>query len=234
MLEARVHCSNMSTYEIEIKTLLGEKENADTLKESLKAKGFNIDSPKKASHLNHYFIYENLNAFGDAVLQYIPDEKKHTFIKLMKEGSNFSVRTRGTEGKAILVVKASLGSDSTVHGVARTEFETEIPLSLEVLDQILLDAGLSYQAKWSREREEYTNGDMVVCIDKNAGYGYLAEFEKVIEDGSLADQTRAEILSFMSEVNLSELPQDRLDRMFEYYNEHWPEYYGTNKTFIVE
>jgi len=30
------------------------------------------------------------------------------------------------------------------------------------------------------------------------------------------------------------LPNDRLERMFAYYNEHWQEYYDTDKTFVVK
>jgi hypothetical protein len=38
----------------------------------------------------------------------------------------------------------------------------------------------------------------------------------------------------MSEIGLVELPQDRLARMFEYYNNNWEDYYGTEKVFNIE
>ncbi len=38
----------------------------------------------------------------------------------------------------------------------------------------------------------------------------------------------------MKEVGVAELPQDRLERMFAYYNLHWPEYYGTENIFTIE
>jgi adenylate cyclase class IV len=96
------------------------------------------------------------------------------------------------------------------------------------------DAGFTYQAKWSRTREEYAYKGMNVCVDKNAGYGYLAEFEKVIPSEEMLRTTRAEIEAMMSELGVSELPQDRLARMFDFYNKNWPEYYGTDKVFVVE
>jgi len=103
-----------------------------------------------------------------------------------------------------------------------------------VLDALVLEAGYTYQAKWSREREEYVYKGANVCLDYNAGYGYLAEVEKIVSDESLADQVRAEIDELMLELELEELQQDRLARMFEHYNQNWPEYYGTTKVFIIE
>jgi adenylate cyclase class IV len=73
-----------------------------------------------------------------------------------------------------------------------------------------------------------------VCFDKNAGYGYLAEFEKIVPHAEALAAARAEIDAVMSELEVEELPQDRLARMFAFYNEHWPEYYGTDKTFTIE
>ena len=107
-------------------------------------------------------------------------------------------------------------------------------MTLDELDQRLIDAGLSYQAKWSREREEYEMGDTVICIDKNAGYGYLAEFERVVTDPSKVEETRLALVDLMKEFGVKELKQDRIERMFAFYNSHWPEYYGTDKIFNIE
>ena len=73
-----------------------------------------------------------------------------------------------------------------------------------------------------------------MCIDKNAGYGYVAEFEKIISDPTLADQTKNDIRNELTKLWIEELPQERLERMFAFYNQHRPEYYGTEKTFIIE
>ena len=42
----------------------------------------------------------------------------------------------------------------------------------------------TYQSKWSRERTEYQFSGVNVTIDRNAGYGYLAEFESIENDPS--------------------------------------------------
>src|SRR3989344_4557302 len=52
------------------------------------------------------------------------------------------------------------------------------------LGTLILSAGFAYQAKWSREREEYLCHGINITLDKNAGYGWLAEFEKVVDDMS--------------------------------------------------
>jgi hypothetical protein len=38
----------------------------------------------------------------------------------------------------------------------------------------------------------------------------------------------------MTELDVVELEQDRLARMFSFYNANWPDYYGTEKVFIIE
>lgn len=222
----------MSTYEIEIKSLLGAKEKADELKEKIKAKGAKLSSANK--QLNHYFILKDSQKLKEKLLPYVSKDKKRLFEKILTEGSNLSVRTRDTDGKVIFVIKASIGDDSSTNGVSRMEFEDVMDMNLEQLDRLLLDARLEYQAKWSREREEYKMEDVNICLDKNAGYGYLAEFEKVIPNHTEADKTKKELLDIMKELEVAELRQDRLERMFSYYNDNWQDYYGTDKVFNIK
>jgi adenylate cyclase class IV len=114
------------------------------------------------------------------------------------------------------------------------EFEEATSVTLEELDALVQKAGYVYQAKWSRDREEYSYKDINVCLDKNAGYGYLAEFEKMVAEDTELGDARKEIDAIMAELGATELLQDRLARMFDFYNKNWAEYYGTNKTFIIE
>ena len=212
----------MSTYEIEIKSLLGSLENANALKEKIKTRGAQLVSANK--QLNHYFVLGEENTLKEKLSSHISADKKALFEKILREGTNLSVRTREADGKVILVVKASIGDDSSANGVSRMEFESVLNMSLAELDQLLLDSGLEYQAKWSREREEYKINDVNICIDKNAGYGYLAEFEKMISDSSESDKVKEELLVFMKELGAKELMQDRLERMFAHYNANWRDY----------
>lgn len=223
----------MSQIEIEIKSLLGEKSKADKLIGDLAGKGFDLVNVKKSSQLNHYFIYKDLTKFKEEFSKIVSN--KEAFNNILEKGKDFSIRTRESNGtKVILVIKASLGEDSSFNGVSRLEFEEVLPMTLTELDQKLLDCGLEYQAKWSRQREEYKKDNMAVCIDKNAGYGYLAEFEVVTEAEKEIEQVKADLLKFMGEMGVEELKQDRLERMFDFYNKNWPDYYGTDNIFNIE
>lgn len=229
------HGSHAHSYEVEIKSLLGSKENADELKAKLKKRDPSLLVGETEKQLNHYFNNPtDLAAFAKAVADLVPHSKKESFTRIMEHGKKLSIRTRDANGTVLLVLKASVGSDTSSNGVQRIECEFEVKKSLKALDKILLDAGCTYQAKWSRERETYQTKDMAVCIDKNAGYGYLAEFEKVTQDESALANIKEELLATMKSLGVAELPQDRLERMFAHYNAHWPEYYGTDKTFTLE
>ncbi len=226
--------------EVEIKSLLGGSEKAEELiAKMLKALGSH-------SQLNHYFKDGNLQKLYGKMATILSDEDKNKLSDLAKRAKDFSVRSRQADGKLILVVKATIDDTTSSNGTARIEFETLISSSSSVipaqagihsiddLDKLILDAGFKYQAKWSRERREYKFKGLNVSIDKNAGYGYLAEFEKILDNELDSTKTKQMIRNIMKELNVEELPQDRLQRMFDFYNANWREYYGTNKTFVID
>ena len=223
-----------SAYEVEIKSLLGNASAAEALKERMKT--LHTDCVLRASfvQLNHYFEGGNPNDLAQRLVAYLPFDTAKELARLAREGTKVSVRTRGENGIASIVLKASVGSDTSENGVVRAEAQAPVEgFSLDALDAEALASGYRDQAKWSRARDEYSLGDASMCLDKNAGYGYLAEFEKVVDDVARAESARAELLSLMRELGVSELPQDRLERMFAFYNAHWPEYYGTDKIFVI-
>lgn len=224
----------MAHYEIEIKSLLGEEANAMALKERMVALDPTCVQVTSSKQLNHYFEGGDLDALFEATHNFFDANQQQKFQHMVEKGNNFSVRTRQKDYEVLLVVKASVGEDTSSNGVSRLEFEEPISISLSELDDLLIKAGFQYQAKWSREREEYSYKGANVCFDKNAGYGYLAEFEKVVEDGVDIDMVRSDLEALMGELEVEELSQERLERMFAHYNEHWPEYYGTDRTFIIE
>jgi predicted adenylyl cyclase CyaB len=223
------------TYEIEIKSLLGTPEAADKLRNDLKKIDPSVTCLSSYTQLNHYFEGGDPQALADKLSPHLAPDDAEQLQKIAQEGKNLSVRAREMNNETRIVMKASIGDDSSSNGVMRMELEAPIKgWTLDQLDNEILSAGYTYQAKWSRAREEYKVKDVSVCLDKNAGYGYLAEFEKVINDAERAEQTKQELAEFMSELGVSELPQDRLERMFSYYNERWPDYYGTEKIFTIE
>lgn len=228
----------MQTYEIEIKSLLRTRENAESLIERMRASDPQFKELGKHRQLNHYFTGSSpsdLETLTRLIEPHIEPSKLEQLKDIVVRGKNCSVRTRLADEDVILVIKASVDDASSSNGTARLEVEVRTPkLSLEQLDALVIGSGLAYQAKWSRERREFIYRELNVSIDKNAGYGFLAEFEAIVEDRGAIEPTRNMIYSVMANLKVSELPQDRLERMFAHYNKNWQDYYGTEKTFIVE
>ncbi len=222
------------SYEIEIKSLLGSKENADALVAKMRAKDGTLKTVGSHKQLNHYFVGGSLQKLHENVSAVVSPADLEKLKDLAGKAKDFSVRTRAADGKVILVVKASVDDTTSSNGTARLEWEAKVPASIEELDNLVLKSGFAYQAKWSRERSEYVYHNTNVSIDKNAGYGYLAEFEKITAEESQAPSLKQEIRQLMAELGVAELAQDRLARMFDYYNKNWQDYYGTDKIFNIE
>ncbi len=223
----------MNSFEVEVKSLLGTEEAAQTLRERMKQVDPATALTSRNKQLNHYFTGGDMQKLADIIAPHFTPETLAKFNDIAGKGKDFSTRTRDKDGTVLLVVKASMGEDSSSNGVARMEFEEKVTMSLEELDELLLQAGFRYQAKWSREREEYVCRGINVCLDRNAGYGWLAEFEKVVASEAELESARAEVRQLMEQCGAVELQQERLERMFAFYNAHWGEYYGTDKVFTV-
>lgn len=238
-------------YEIEIKSLLGSKDKAEALVKKMAAKDPNLKILGSHKQLNHYFEGGDLKSLFDKVQSLLDDSSREKLKDLSDKAKDFSVRTRDADGKVILVVKATVDDTTSENGTARLEWECVVGMKLDELDKLVLSSGFEYQAKWSRERQDFTfspfphlsrperrdqslSVPLNVSIDKNAGYGYLAEFEMVIDDESKAGDAKNLIRTIMGGLEIDELPQDRLARMFDYYNKNWRDYYGTEKTFNID
>lgn len=224
----------MAHYEIEIKSLLGGKERADEVRAKMQALDATTALTSRNAQLNHYFEGGDINALFAATSHLFSADNVAKFEKIVTLGTNFSVRTRQRDEEVLLVVKASVDAGTSENTVSRLEFEEAVALSLDELDALVLGAGYTYQAKWSRSREEYSYKGINVCFDKNAGYGYVAEFEKILQDEADLSGARAELDTLMAELGVTELGQERLARMFAHYNQNWAEYYGTDKIFVIE
>lgn len=222
-------------YEIEIKSLLGSEERANEFKRKIKEIDPLIQFLSKNSQINNYFVGDDILRLYNNLLSHVPEKMHETFRKNVIEGKNHSIRTRKTADKLLIVFKASIDDATSDNAISRMEFECDMPhLTHEELDAIFIGSGFSYQAKWSRVREEYKISEMNICIDKNAGYGYLAEIEMVVDDKSKVDEAKRKIYDFMKKVGIEELSQERIERMFAHYNENWEEYFGTDKVFEIE
>ena len=154
----------MTAYEIEIKSLLGTKDNAQRLIDKMKSVDADTMLVNHNKQLNHYFVGGDVENLYNDLKNLFGGEVQKKLKQMIKEGSDFSIRSREAGGVVKLVLKASIGDDTSANGVSRIEFEEEVRgVSFNELDQRVLDSGFSYQAKWSRERQEYVCKDINVC-----------------------------------------------------------------------
>jgi predicted adenylyl cyclase CyaB len=225
----RVH-----SYEVEVKSLLGSPERANSVRKAIKKIDSKVKLLSRNKQLNHYFVDGDLRKLARNASGYLPAEAANRLSDIVKKAADASVRTRDKDGEVLLVVKASVDDTSSSNGIARLEFEEQVNMSLEELDELVQKSGYKYQAKWSREREEYKCKGTNVTLDRNAGYGWLAEFEQVVAEKITIKKARKDIDALMKKLGVEELAQDRLARMFDFYNKNWPDYYGTDKIFTVE
>lgn len=223
-------------FEVEVKTLLGSREAAAAFVTKLQDSAGSLKELARSNQLNHYFDSNgDREQVAAAVTPFLTATDLAAFRQILGQATSFALRTRDADGKILLVIKAAKGDGDDQHALERLEGEypTTAP-DIDTLDEAIRSAGYDFLSKWSRERVEYGYKDYTVCIDKNAGYGYVAELEKVVPSSGEAETARAEILAELAALGAEELSQERVGRMFEYYNEHWPEYYRTEKTFTIE
>lgn len=224
----------MQTYEVEVKSLLGSKERVDELRSAMQQLDPSCELQSRSRQLNHYFENGTLKRLAEVMAPHLSGVAEIKLDDMLERAKEFSVRSRDKNGTVYFVVKASVGEDSSANGVARVEFEEKVEVSLEELDKLVLSAGFSYQAKWSREREEYLCKGVNVTLDKDAGFGWLAEFERVVRDPKDIDEAKRDVKELMGQLQAQELPQARLERMFDFYNKNWEKYYGTDNIFVIE
>lgn len=225
----------MHQIEVEIKTLLGSAENAKKFVSRL----YEIDPETQLvdqnSQLNHYFVDGDINKLAEKSKDFLTDSEYQNFVELIKISSNYSLKTREVDQtKVFLTVKVTVDNTSNDFGTARKEFETEVDLSLADLEKILLECGFEYQAKWSRSRDEYKFLDTNVTIDKNAGWGYIAEIEQIVQENQDVDKVKKYLREQMTKIGFEEVKQDRLARMLDFYNKNWRDYYGSEEFFVLE
>lgn len=224
----------MRTYEVEAKALLGSAENTERVYAQLCARDPALRLLGESTQVNHYFIGRSPRAFAEALAPALVPEVRERLREIAEGATDASLRTRADETGASVVAKIAVGDGDSVHGVSRIEFHEPALLPIEELDRLLLAAGFSYQSKWSRKRKEYAYAGMTVCLDFTPGYGFVAEFERVVDDASAVPEARASVLGALADLGLAEVSQELLAKMFAHYNAHWEEYYGTERTFSVD
>ena len=221
-------------YEIEIKSLLGNKEAADRLLEKAKLLDPKTRLVSEQHQLNHYFKNGDLKKLTETLSDFLTDEQQKNLNEIIARATHINVRSREKNGKTIFIVKGSLDDVSAVHSHQRMEFEAPLDMTIDELDKRITDSGWELEAKWQADRQLYESMGLTLDMFFTPGYGYMIEFERVVADDTDRETAHKQVVDVMEQLDVKELPNDRLERMFAYYNNHWAEYYGTNKIFVVE
>lgn len=243
--------------EIEIKCLLQTTDKLDNFLNRLSSIR-NLTKASREKQLNHYYLPGTLDSTslseGFKFLGIGIPEGIGEISRLC--GAGGSLRTRyqvnletidgeDFEKDSFTYIVCKNGKDAS-NGVVRNEFEIKLNGNrIDSVDKILMAVGAEVQAKWSRERVTFIDNDISIrdtgpiniCIDKNAGYGYLVELEKILKEDATekdVEQAISQINNFAMLCGLEKLDDARLSRMFKYYNQNWKDYYGTDKVFNIE
>lgn len=220
-------------YEIEIKTLLGDKQTSDKLVAEVTRRDPTTKLVSQQKQLNHYYHGGNLSDLASAMTELLTPKQQTALQDIAARATSINVRTRQKNEVVLLIVKGSLDATSAVHSHQRMEFEAPVPLTIAQLDDVVLQSGWQLEAKWQASRKIYSTMGLTLDVFFTPGYGYMAEFEKVVTDDSDRAAAHEQLITVMDSLGVQELPNDRLERMFAYYNQHWQEYYGTDKVFTV-
>jgi len=235
-----------TNYEIELKVLLWNTFPPNTFINALRKDFESVVELWEQTQRNHYFEIPHRSQIIPAFEERLPIDQENKFlISNFRNGKDIVIRTReinepNTKTQVLLVMKSTIDSWTSQNGTIRKELEIEVPMTIEDLDSTLIAwAEIKPQAKWSRTRKtfEVISKDwfkFTVCLDKNAWYGYLAEFEVVVQDSSKIQETKKNLLDCITHMWLQELPWDQLQRMFEFYNKNWETFYQTQNYFFIK
>lgn len=222
-------------YEIEIKSLLDSQKAADDLLAKVRAKDPSMKLVSQQHQLNHYFKDGTLAMLAQEFENCLTAYQLAQIDQINHRARNVNVRTREKNKRdVLLVIKGALNEGSAAHGHHRMEFEALLPISIEELDSKIIKSGWKLEAKWQADRKIYEALGLTLDMVFTPGYGYFVEFEKVVYDDIDREAAHNQLLEQMESLGAYELSPDRLERMFSYYNNHWQEYYGTKKVFVVK
>lgn len=167
-----------------------------------------------------------------AMSETVPQAKLAELTGVLENSGAIVVKCRSIDATNFFAVKGTPLGEDPVHAVNRLEFEVALDVPLETIDSQLQAAGIVIASKWSSQRDFYSlDQGMKAEIEFVSGYGYKAELELVIEDGESVEVAQQSIRDIASELTLTEASQALLGRMYAYYNQHWQEYFDTDKTF---
>src|SRR5438552_3704770 len=106
-------------YEIEIKSLLGGRDQAENLTQKMGQTDPAFRKLTEHSQLNHYFEGGSLADLFKAVKKYLSEDQTESLKWIVKHAKEFSLRTRSQDQEIFLVLKAAVDDTTSANGTAR-------------------------------------------------------------------------------------------------------------------
>lgn len=219
--------------EIEKKYLLKDLADIQALVKSLKQ--FYPDLTHKGQKTIISYFYQKPNN-KEQVLQVgrklLKKEQLAELTKLVKQCDELMVKCRSIDNVKYFTVKGASSGEDVVHATNRMELEVELDKELETINKIIVSSGIKLVSKWSSVRDFYVlENKLKADIEFVAGYGHKAELELVINDGESSEEAVAVIDELANKLGLFYASDELMGRMYKYYNQHWEEYFNTDKVF---
>lgn len=219
--------------EIEKKYLIKDLKSRDELVSKLYEKFPKLDHSGRKTIIS-YFYERGIDKkkIITAATKMLNADKLAELNAILVNSTEQVVKCRSIDDVNYFTVKGSGSGEDPVHAVNRLEFEVSLELELEEINHLLQEAGINIVSKWSSVRDFYDLDSTIKAdIEFVAGYGYKAEFEILINDGESPDLVIKLLDELAGSLGLVEANGKLLAKMYEYYNNHWQEYFKTDKVF---
>jgi adenylate cyclase class IV len=124
-----------------------------------------------------------------------------------------------------------------MHDDAREEIEVFIDNDYrDNLFKLFANLGYEIEIKWFRKRLMGVYQDITVTIDYTIGYGYIIELEKIVEDRSMVEETKAYLLKTFENLGVNVSSREEFEEKYEDYRINWKKYTKgiTDEKFLSE
>lgn len=112
-----------------------------------------------------------------------------------------------------------------IHDDAREEMNVIIDKKYENdLFRMLETLGYEVEIKWFRKRIQLQYQQFDVTIDYSIGYGYIVEFELMVNEEVNIDQAKKELQSAFKKFNIDDSSKEEFNSKYNDYKNNWLEY----------
>ncbi len=221
--------------EIEKKYLIADQDARDKLVAGFKDQFSQMEHTGTKTVISYFYKMAERDQILAAGTKLLDTDQLKDLTYLLDNTDEQIVKCRSVDDRVEFAVKGSPKGEDPVHAADRLEFEVVLDTELETINEALVSAGIELVSKWSSTREFYNlDADITANIEFVSGYGHKAEIEMLVEEGDSTAEALQQIDRLAESVGLQPATDALMGRMYNYYNQHWPEFFNTKKTFSPE